>query len=322
MAIFNLPSENAPSSGLPSAKWSDLPAEIKANILERLVEEPEALKACRLLDKSTSKEASRLLFQRLHFWPSMTCLGRLSKIAHPPALVNLVRVLHCHRCPLKELELRDMLSSECGAERLRPLYFTPASSISGQLRGAYEMQIIAEEEFGGLGGHGAKGLAFLMGKLPDLDTLIYDDGSMQSSDSEYLTNSGTALSQRTGATVLERSSVEGTLSLFNIRYALARSRQALSLTSLEFLCGFEELCSLVPLCLAMAPDKMRRLRLIFEVPQIFIASAWHIGILSSPGNELSRVALHLSSLRKLCFGFDNTGCRPLSMSRARGSSHE
>ncbi|KAJ9617217.1 hypothetical protein H2200_000938 [Cladophialophora chaetospira] len=308
-APTNNSSVDTPSLSIsPSDKWSELPAEIKANILEYFDGEQETLKVCRLIDKATTAQAARLLFRKIHLWPSTNSLERVSKIADSPTLALHVKVLQCHRHRLKEVSLEEFMKSQSVATRLRSLWRNDASSLADQLYSSYLNEIHSQEQFGGYDGYGHKEFWVTVGKFPNLKTFFYGKDWVYSTwaDGQHLLPNGSSLAQRTGVRELEYHYETTGLSLMRILFPPPEIRirpKAQKITSLELLCKDDEFdYVMVSRCKSLS--NVSSLKLIFEIQPIFTPPELLTGPLSTGARTYDRMASWFPCLRELCFGFD------------------
>ncbi|KAJ9617219.1 hypothetical protein H2200_000940 [Cladophialophora chaetospira] len=167
-----LPIAIRPSKSLPKT-WSAFPAEIKAKILFQLDQRSD-LKACRLADKKTSGEATRLLFQTLQVSPSWSSVTRLSKIAHVPLLASCVQALEFHKYAMKHVAFEDAIQHGRLADRIRSLAPIDAALLVLRLSAEHKNELCAQHEFE----HKAKGiteLERLIPKFPRLDSMTVSE---------------------------------------------------------------------------------------------------------------------------------------------------
>jgi len=106
--------------------WSDLPKEVKENILKWLSHRD--LKSCCLSDKDTCYTATSLLFRTVHISPNLNSIDRLTKISAWPHLANLVRSINVHTHYLVDQPFERLIREGRLADRLQGL---PALDAAG-----------------------------------------------------------------------------------------------------------------------------------------------------------------------------------------------
>ena len=97
--------------------WGKMPTEVVGNILQYMSRND--LKACRLVDKRRSHEATRALFRTIVFAPSMTSIDKINKLAQDPRFARYVQATEIHRYPIQFTDFESALDSslkEAGPE--------------------------------------------------------------------------------------------------------------------------------------------------------------------------------------------------------------
>ncbi len=200
----------------PTAKsapksWTDLPAELKAKTLGHLDRRAD-LKSCRLVDKSTSAEATRQLFQTICVYPSSSCFERLAQIAEQPLLSTYVRVVRCHRHTLlSRFIVSDFIKRGYLGDRLRNLAPLEAA-VEGLLFGMrYDGERCGQEDFKERGG---LKLRSILARFQKIETIIHGNEGLtiDDRDSSYCLPENSPLWQRIGVRELNQDYMQTGLS--------------------------------------------------------------------------------------------------------------
>ena len=146
--------------------WDKLPAEAVGNIMRYL--KRKDLKACRLVDKRTSHEASRMLFHTICFAPSMTSVKKICEVARDPRLASYVRCMEVHRYPIR-------YGGGKFENQLDPSFAQAGKDVTGRMKEAYENEVEASETF--LRTESDEEISQLWGQFAQLQRVVFTNAS-------------------------------------------------------------------------------------------------------------------------------------------------